>query len=95
MDLRQRSAQALEEERKRSKNLQEKNGGKKQRAANFTFAAPGLYPPPGTSPITRLLVERVEGQDGRFSVRARTQWVDANHAIFLGAEGANTGLVRH
>src|ERR1035437_8918472 len=40
-----------------------------------------------------LLVKRVEGEDGRFRVRASAQGVDANHCIFLGAEAANAGLV--
>src|SRR5579872_305574 len=53
-----------------------------------------LVPSPGTSPtLTKLLVERVEGQDARFGIGARTGWVDANHTVFLSAEGADTSLV--
>src|ERR1051325_10690131 len=65
----------------------------KKRAANVTFAAPGLYPPPGTLPNLKLLVERVERQDARFGGRAHARWVDANHGIFLSTEAANTSLV--
>ena len=40
-----------------------------------------------------LLVERVEDQDACFGVGASAGWVDANHCIFLSAEGADAGLV--
>ena len=40
-----------------------------------------------------LLVERVERQDARFGVAARTSRVDANDRIFLSAERADTSLV--
>ena len=42
---------------------------KSKRSSELAFAAPGLYPPPGTC-LTELLVERVERQDARFGVRA-------------------------
>ena len=41
----------------------------------------------------KLLVERVEGQDARFGVGASAGWVDANHCIFLSAEGTDASLV--
>src|SRR5580765_4468441 len=41
----------------------------------------------------KLLIERVEGQNARFGVGASASWVDANHCIFLSAEGADAGLV--
>ena len=66
---------------------------KKQKSSERAFAAPGLYPPPGTSPNCCLLVERVERQDARFGVGANAGRVDANHCIFLSAETANAGLV--
>ena len=71
-----------------------KNKVENKKSSELAFAAPGLYPPPSTSPtLTKLLVERVEGQDARFGVGARTGWVDANHTVFLSAERANTSLV--
>src|SRR5215475_10336636 len=76
-----------------SESMQKKYSRKKQKSSELSFAAPGLYPPPGTSPNCCLLVERVEGQDARFGVGADASRVDANHCIFLSAEGANTGLV--
>ena len=45
MDLRQRSAQALEEERKRSKNLQEKNGGKNKEQRTLRSLLPACTLP--------------------------------------------------
>src|ERR1035438_6264990 len=55
-------------------------------------ALDGLYPPRVLA-RTVLLVQRVEGQNRRFGVRAGARGIDANHCIFLGAECANTGLV--
>ena len=63
-----------------------------KRSSELAFAAPGLYPPPGTCRI-ELLVERVERQDARFGVRALTSWVDANHTVFLSAESTDTSGV--
>src|SRR5215467_10524087 len=65
---------------------------KSKRSSELSFAAPGLYPPPGTCQ-TELLVERVEGQDARFGVRALSGCVDTNNRVFLSAEATNTGLV--
>src|SRR5580704_17623443 len=40
-----------------------------------------------------LLIQRVEGEDGRFRSRASSSRVDANHCIFRSTEAANAGLV--
>ena len=40
-----------------------------------------------------LLVQRVEGEDARFRVRALSGRVDTHNGVFLGAEATNTGLV--
>ena len=47
----------------------------------------------GTSPKGYLLVERVEGQNSCFRVGADAGRVNANHSVFLGTKGADTGLV--
>jgi hypothetical protein len=47
----------------------------------------------GTSPKGYLLVERVEGQNACFRVGANASRVNPNDGVFLGAEGADTGLV--
>src|SRR5579864_3236619 len=54
------------------------------------FAAPGFYV---LLMQTSLVVERVEGQDRGFRVRARTGQVNAKDRIFLSAESLDTGLV--
>ena len=54
------------------------------------FAAPGFYV---LLMQTSLVVERVEGQDRGFRVRARAGKVNAKDRIFLSAESLNTGLV--
>ena len=74
--------------------LHVERGGQRKRAANLHSLLRGLYPPQvlAIRKLT-LVVERVEGQDRGFRIRARAGQVDAKDRIFFSAESLDAGLV--
>src|SRR5262249_15461161 len=65
--------------------------GKRKRSSELAFAAPGLYPPPGTCQC--LLVERQKSLATGNSGNRRARGIVTDHCVLKRAKAADTGLV--